>query len=332
MRIESSVTSVSWIPSEAIAGMTKLPFEMGMTHYDDPLPQRIENLDELRAQDRFRFANELRAWIEVEDGTIVGHGHAGSGHIGESRVKLGPAHMVFQAFPFPDRRPPPDVTRTSVSFVQTAGGRTGIPAPRRVRRPPYLQIAAPSAWTTLKLTLHADGSSRHELIGASSFPRHWIYDHEGKLVQKTGVIDFKTWYREAFGEHTPWGDVDSPALVTEVETALEQELSRTIMRGGARPRIRKVAEGETLVEQGDTGEEMFLLLDGVLLVEVDGEPLAETGPGAILGERALLEGGTRTSTLRAVTSCKVAVASGNDIDRAKLAELAEGHRREEHRS
>ena len=71
------------------------------------------------------------------------------------------------------------------------------------------------------------------------------------------------------------------------------------------------------------------MLDGVLVVEVDGEELAELGPGAVLGERALLEGGTRTATLRAVTQCKVAAVPADGIDRSKLAELADGHRREE---
>ncbi len=59
MRIESSVTSISWIPSEAITGMTKMPFEAGVTHYDEPPPDVIDGLDALRAADRFRFANEL---------------------------------------------------------------------------------------------------------------------------------------------------------------------------------------------------------------------------------------------------------------------------------
>ena len=41
MRIESSVTAISWIPSEAIEGMPKIPFEMGIGHYDEPPPDRI---------------------------------------------------------------------------------------------------------------------------------------------------------------------------------------------------------------------------------------------------------------------------------------------------
>ena len=103
------------------------------------------------------------------------------------------------------------------------------------------------------------------------------------------------------------------------------------MRGNAKPKVRKVKQGKTLTEQGEEGAELFLLLDGVLTVEVDGDPVADLGPGAMLGERALLEGGTRTATLRAVTDCKVAVASGDDIDPSALAELREGHRREENR-
>ena len=67
MRIEKSVTSITWIPSEAISGMPKLPFEMGMAHYDDPPPDKVEDLDALRDSDAFREANELRAWAEFDD-------------------------------------------------------------------------------------------------------------------------------------------------------------------------------------------------------------------------------------------------------------------------
>ena len=332
MRIESSVTSISWIPSEAVKGIaTKVPFEMGIAHYDAPLPEVIDDLEALRQADAFRFANELRAWIEVEDGRVVGHGHLGKGHIGSTTLRLGRREATFEAVALPDIQSEPEVGAESVRFVQTAGGRTGVPAPRRVRRKPFVQFRAPLAWSTLALTIHADGSAKHEVVGASPFPRHWIYDGDGKLVAKTGLIDFTTWYRRAFGKHSPWGDEDSPALVTEVETALERQLSTALMRGGKKPSVRKLKEGETLTEQGESGDELFLLLDGVLRVEVDGERLAELGPGAILGERAVLEGGLRTSTLRAVTSCKVAVAGAGELDFDALAEVSQSHRREENR-
>ena len=72
---------------------------------------------------------------------------------------------------------------------------------------------------------------------------------------------------------------------------------------------------------------MFLLLDGVLRVEEDGRRLAEYGPGALLGERAHLEGGERTSTLVAVTPCRVAAVEASELDRGALQELSKDHRR-----
>jgi hypothetical protein len=328
MRIQSSVTSVSWIPSEAVTGMTKLPFEVGVTHYDNPPPDVIDDLEAMGANDGFRFANRLGAWIDVENGQIVDHGYTGGAVMGSTTVRLG-KQATYAAVGFPEIRREPEISPTSARFLQTAGGRPAIPAPRRVKHPPFVQLKGPTVWTTLALTLNVDGSARFELAGASPFPRHWIYDDAGKLAQKAGLTDFKEWYRRAFGKHTPWGDEDSKALVTTAETALERELSRLIMRGDAKPKIKKLRKGKALTKQGEPGNEVFLLLDGVLSVEVDGESLAELGPGAILGERAVLEGGVRTSTLRAVTRCKVAIAGADRVDPDALAEISKGHRREE---
>ncbi|MBV8300391.1 MAG: cyclic nucleotide-binding domain-containing protein [Candidatus Dormibacteraeota bacterium] len=329
-RIERAVTSISWIPSEAVKGLTRLPFDSGIAHYDEPPPDVVDDLIALRDADRFRFANRLSAWIEVDDaGAVRDSGYSGGGFIGATTMRLGGANMTFAAVPLPDRQEQPSVDGASVRFVQTAGGRTGVPAPRRVKYPPFIQVAAPLAWTTLALTINADGTYSHEVVGASPFPRHWIYDDASTLVAKSGLISFKDWYQRAFGSHTPWGGEDSDALVTQVETALERELSTHIMRGGRKPRIRELRAGAVLVEQGDEGKELFLLLDGVLSVEVNGEAIAQVGPGAVLGERALIEQGQRTSTLRAMSPCRVAVAGADDIDREVLHTLAQGHRREE---
>jgi hypothetical protein len=332
MRYESSVTSISWIPSEAIQGVTRMPFDMGVAHYDDPPPDHIDSLEALRDADRFRFANQLTAWIEVDGERITAFGQEGGGQIGATTLRLGGRGMTFAAVAFPDRRQEAVVGDGWVRFTQTAGGRTGVPAPRRVSHPPFVQVSAPLAWTTLSLTISADGTSTHEVTGASPFPRHWIYDRERKLSMKSGLVDYKRWSQHAFGKHTPWGDEDSPALVTEVETALERELSLQLMRGAAKPRIESLKRGATLVQQGEQGHEMFVLLDGVLTVDVDGAPVAQVGPGAVLGERALLEAGRRTATLRAETACKVAAVSGADVAPELLSRLAADHRREEGRA
>jgi hypothetical protein len=194
---------------------------------------------------------------------------------------------------------------------------------------PFMRIKSASAWTTLQLIIYADGSSKHSLLGASPFPRHWLYDKDGQLVEKSGTVDFDKWYRESHGDNTPWGGEDSPALVMAVESELERELSASIMRSGAKLERRELDQGEALVRQGEEGRELFLLLDGLLDVEVDGDEVAEIGPGALLGERALLEGGKRTATLWATTRARVAVIPPEAIEESALSELAAAHQREQ---
>jgi len=330
MRYESSVTSLSWIPSEAVTGVSRAAFDSGFTHYDDPPPGELDDIEELQAADRFRFANRLRAWVEVDDdGRITGGGYSGGGLMGATTLRLAALSHTFQAVALPDIQRAPEMGDGWMRFVQTTGGRTAIPAPRPVRRRPFIQWQAPLVWTTLSLTLHADGRAEYEVTGASRFPRHWIYGADSKLGHKSGLTDYANWARVSFGRHTPWGDEDSPALVTAVETALEQSLSVQLMHGGARPRISHLEPGAELVRQGDFGQDIYLVLDGVIRVTRDGERLAEYGPGAMLGERAALEGGTRTATLAAVTKCRVAAVPAVQLDLSDLAELATGHRREE---
>ena len=320
MRVESSVTSVSWIPREAIEGYTRLPWDLGIAQYDPPPPDVLDDVEGLLAADAARFANQLRAWIKVQDGQVTGYGQAGRGLIGRTRMRLAGARLQFSAVVFPDLRPQPVVGDGWVRFVQTAGGRPAMPVPRRIGN--RVRVVGPLVWSTLALRIRADGSSEFEVVGASPFPRHWIYDHTGRLAAKTGLIDFHRWHLEASPQRSPWGDEESPAVVTAVESALERQLSRLIVGGD--PPFRRLQPEETLVEQGEAGEELFLLFDGVLAVEADGRTIAEVGPGAVLGEMALLRGGRRTATLRAVTPCRVAVVPGERIDRQALEELAKG--------
>ena len=166
------------------------------------------------------------------------------------------------------------------------------------------------------------------MAGASPFPRHWVYDDEGKVVEKSGTVDFEQWWRESFGPNMPWGGEDSPTLLAAAESELERELSRLVMARSKGLERRELKEGETLVEQDEPGSELYLVLDGMLDVEVDSNNDAEVGPGAILGVRASLEGGLRSSTLRAATRCRVVVIPEQLLDQSELAAIASGQRRE----
>src|SRR5919206_1434864 len=126
MRFSSSVTSVSWIPSEAVTGVAlKMPFEVGMAHYDPPPPDTIEDLDAFIAADRCRFANHLAAWVEVEDGKIVDYGMTGGGRIGSTTIRVPGKALTFTAAPLPDRTEMKRIGDHTVRFEQTGGGRTG---------------------------------------------------------------------------------------------------------------------------------------------------------------------------------------------------------------
>lgn len=330
MRVASSVTSISWIPSEAITGPVRVPMDVGIGHYDDPPPDRLGDVGAFVAADGCRFANQLAAWVDIDpSGAIVGAGYSGGGHVASTSMQLLGRTLCVPGVAFPVLQAVPQIEGDRVRFEQTAGGRTGVPMPRPIRRPPYVRVVPPTAWTTLALTIHVDGRVSHEVVGASPFPRHWIYGHDARLVAKSGFIDFQTWAEEHVGSRTPWGEQRAcDALVTSAESALERALSQEIMHGGAQPELRRVASGALLTRQGDPGDELYLLLDGVVVVEVDGEALTELGPGSVVGERAVLEGGRRTASLRATTPVKVAVARADQLDPAALQSLAVSHRRE----
>jgi hypothetical protein len=59
----------------------------------------------MQGADRFRFANELRAWIEVNGaGQLSDAGYTGSGLIGATTLQLGALKYRFEAVKLPDLR------------------------------------------------------------------------------------------------------------------------------------------------------------------------------------------------------------------------------------
>ncbi|MBV9869630.1 MAG: cyclic nucleotide-binding domain-containing protein [Frankiaceae bacterium] len=328
MKVTGSATSISWIPSEAVTGPTKATFGLGISHYDSPPPDVITDLEGLCAADGFRFANRLTVTAEFDGDRLVSHDVEGGIVMGATTVNVAKLGATFEAVSLPDLRAPVEKGPGWVRVTQTCGGRTALPLPRPVRHPPFVKLQAPIVWTTIALTLHSDGRTEVALPSASRFPRHWVYDTDGKLVLKTALAEYHEWMAHSFGKRTPWGNDDSQVVTTAAETALERDLSTRIMRADATHDVHKLDAGTVLAKQGDPGDELYLLLDGVLSVDVDGESVAELGPGAVVGERAVLEGGRRTSTLTASTRAKVAAVAAADIDLDRLRELAEGHNRE----
>jgi len=71
----------------------------------------------------------------------------------------------------------------------------------------------------------------------------------------------------------------------------------------ARPRT--YAAGQTVVKQGESGSEMFVILEGKLVVERDGVKIAELGPGGHFGEMSIVDDAHRSASVKAVTRAEV---------------------------
>jgi cAMP-dependent protein kinase regulator/CRP/FNR family cyclic AMP-dependent transcriptional regulator/cGMP-dependent protein kinase 2 len=66
-----------------------------------------------------------------------------------------------------------------------------------------------------------------------------------------------------------------------------------------------VPAGERIISQGEFAYELFAILDGVGLVEQDGEVVATLGPGDLCGEIGLLLTGRRTAAIVADTPMRL---------------------------
>lgn len=71
---------------------------------------------------------------------------------------------------------------------------------------------------------------------------------------------------------------------------------------------RKLAPGETLIEAGEAGGELYILVSGALQVTRDGVDLARIGePGALVGEMSVVLGLDHSATVRATEPTEVRV-------------------------
>ena len=151
MRYESTVTSLSWIPSEAVTRQHEgrvrgrhRALRPAAARRDRRARRAGRRHSRCRHADRFRFANVLSAWIETDaDGRITAAGYRDDSHglMGSTTVKVGAARRTFQAVALPDLQREPEHGDGWVRFTQTIGGKTGR-ARAAARRPPAVRAVA----------------------------------------------------------------------------------------------------------------------------------------------------------------------------------------------
>jgi CRP-like cAMP-binding protein len=68
--------------------------------------------------------------------------------------------------------------------------------------------------------------------------------------------------------------------------------------------VRRFAAGEKIVREGDSGDEMFIILQGKVTVEVGDITVGEMNSGDFFGEMSLIDNAPRSAT---VTACELAL-------------------------
>jgi CRP-like cAMP-binding protein len=76
--------------------------------------------------------------------------------------------------------------------------------------------------------------------------------------------------------------------------------------------------GETIIREGDLETWMFIVVDGLARVDVGGIEASTIGPGASVGELALIDPAPRAATVTALVPCHLF-----RIDRAAFREVME---------
>jgi CRP/FNR family transcriptional regulator, cyclic AMP receptor protein len=99
---------------------------------------------------------------------------------------------------------------------------------------------------------------------------------------------------------------------------LEHLRNVSLFQGCSTKELEKIAKasdeitmsaGTLIVDQGQTGREAFIVLEGTVTVKRNGKKVASLGPGTVVGELSLLDHGPRTATVICETECTLLLLS-----------------------
>lgn len=75
--------------------------------------------------------------------------------------------------------------------------------------------------------------------------------------------------------------------------------------------------GEKIFQEGELGEELYILSNGLVGIYKAGVKLGELGEKEVFGEMAIIDNQSRSATVTAETNVEVFVLSHEDFDRLK---------------
>jgi|RhiMethySRZTD1v2_1073278.scaffolds.fasta_scaffold56466_3 CRP/FNR family cyclic AMP-dependent transcriptional regulator len=78
--------------------------------------------------------------------------------------------------------------------------------------------------------------------------------------------------------------------------------------------IKTMPRGAVLFTEGESGSNMYVLVQGRADISVGGEVLESAVPGSLLGEMALVSSAPRSATVVAATECKIVAVDTKTFD------------------
>lgn len=75
-----------------------------------------------------------------------------------------------------------------------------------------------------------------------------------------------------------------------------------------------IVAGKIVARQGDSAAEFFVIVEGQVRVDRDGEHLRDMGPGDFFGELAMLANIPRTATVTTTTACRFLVLGSREFN------------------
>lgn len=81
--------------------------------------------------------------------------------------------------------------------------------------------------------------------------------------------------------------------------------------------LESVAEGKTIIREGGFSNDFYIIDDGTVKVEREGDHLADLGPGDVFGEQGLLEKQERSATVTATSPVRLIKIEHWELQRMK---------------
>jgi CRP/FNR family transcriptional regulator, cyclic AMP receptor protein len=97
----------------------------------------------------------------------------------------------------------------------------------------------------------------------------------------------------------------APATTATSGCVLNNKLLLNIAEALGPTAIAQFPKGRNIILEGATGVSMYAILQGAVVISIQGKPVETAGAGGIFGEMTLIDSGPRAASVAATSDCKL---------------------------